>query len=319
MTLLIREADVEALCTMADVIAAVEDAELLYAQGKAARNPRQRIRQPNGILHIMAGALPDDHRVGFKAYTAFARNPVRFKIYLFDTRDGKLTAIIEGNRLGQLRTGAATGVAAKYMAASNAGVVGLIGTGLQAAGQLEALACVRKLTAVRVFGRDAARARAFADAQGKRLGVAVEPVTSAREAVEPADLVVTATTSREPVLEREWVRAGAHISATGANMLVRRELDVATVAAASTIVTDSIDQAKLESGALVHAVDTGRLQWNQVHTLADVVAGRIPGRRSPAEITLFHSLGSSLWDLASGMLVEQRAHERGRGEPLPID
>jgi ornithine cyclodeaminase len=319
MTLLVREAEVERLVSMTDIIAAVEHVERAYALGQAIHNPRERVRLARGMLHLMSGGLVEAELVGFKAYTAFARGPVRFKVFLYHGQTGVLEAIVEGSRLGQLRTGAATAAAARKMARGDASVVGLIGTGFQAAGQLEALACVLPLLEVRVFGRDPERRRAFAQAASERFRVAVTPVESAQAAAAGADVVVTATSAREPVLEGDWLAPGSFVAAIGANLLARREIDSATLRRADRIVVDSVAQARRESGALVLATDAGQVRWEQVGELHEVVAGRRPGRERAEEVTLFHSLGSVLWDVAAAALVWERARSAGVGERLPLD
>lgn len=312
MTLLVREADVDRLVTMSEVIAAVEGAERALGEGRAVHHSRERVRLPKGMLHLMSGGLPVAGYVGFKAYTAFA-GAVRFKVFLYSCQTGVLEAIVEGTRLGQMRTGAATAVAAKSMAREDAGVVGLIGAGLQAAGQLEALACVRKLREIRVFARNRERLQKFCDRFGAR------PVESAKAAVEGADIVVTATTSKDPVIEGAWLAPGTFVAAAGANLLVRREIDGQVIARSGRVVVDSIEQAQRESGALMAATQSGHLQWEQVHELREVVCGRFPGRASPDEITLFHSLGSSIWDLGSAALAVEKARAASAGETLPLD
>ena len=313
MTLLLREADIDRLVKMSDVIEAVESAERALGEGQAIHHSRERVRLPQGMLHLMSGGLPGAGYVGFKAYTAFAKQPVRFKVFLYSCQTGVLEAIVEGTRLGQMRTGAATAVAAKSMAREDAGVVGLIGAGLQAAGQLEALGCVRKLREIRVFARNPERLKKFCDHFG------AQPAESAKAAVEGADIVVTATTSKDPVIEGAWLAPGAFVAAVGANLLVRREIDGQVIARSGRIVVDSIEQAHRESGALMAATQSGHLQWEKVHELREVASGRFPGRASRDEITLFHSLGSSMWDLASGALAVAKARAASAGETLPLD
>lgn len=318
MTLVLREADVESLVDMADVIAALTAVERAAAAGRAFGHPRDRVRLPTGMLHLLAGAMPEQGVVGFKAYTAF-RGVVRFKIFLYDAGTGVLLSIVEGGRLGQLRTGAATAVAAAAMARTDARVLGLVGTGFQAEGQLEAMAACRELSEVRIFGRDPVRREAFAARAAARSGLSVRAVADARSAVEGADLVVAATTSRDPVVQGDWLAPGAFVAGVGANLLIRRELDGSVLRRAARIATDSRAQARLESGALQHAVEVGQLHWEQVVELSDIVSGRVPGRTSPAEITVFVSLGRSLWDLASAHLVYQRALSAGRGETIALE
>ncbi len=321
MALILREADVDELVTMADMIDVLDEALRAQATGAATNEPRHRVRVPNGgTLHLMGAAWPGRGVLGFKAYTGF-RPKTRFLVTLYDSQSGALLALIEADRLGQLRTGAASGVATRYMAREAddpAGLtVGCYGTGFQAETQIEAVLAVRRVRAVRVYSRTPAKRTAFAARLNARLGVPVEAVKDPAAAAQ-ADIIITATTAREPVLEAEWVRPGTHINAAGANSLSRRELPEALVGRADRVVVDSRDQARLEATDLLLPVERGLLYWEQVAELREVVGGQVSGRQDATEITLFKSLGLALEDIAAGWLVYQRALAEGVGERVAL-
>jgi ornithine cyclodeaminase len=246
---------------------------------------------------------------------ATSREGARFVVLLFDARSSDLLAVIEAHRLGQIRTGAASGVASRRLAREDARALGIIGTGWQARSQAKAMATVRRLEIIRVFGRDPGRLGEFCRETEAACGVKAEPSASAEAVVRGADIVVTATSSAQPVLEGAWLQPGAHVSAVGSNRADRRELDDAAVRRAGVIVVDSIEQARLEAGDLL-AVDGGAPLGRAVE-LKEIIAGRHPGRNGDTEITLFKSLGIGLEDLAAATYVYDRAIESGAGTPLP--
>src|SRR6202163_562684 len=245
MTLLLTEADVRSLLTMPVALEVVEDSLRLQGEGKLVLHPRRRVTLPDkGLLHYMAAADPIHGFVGMKIYTT-VRGAAHFVVPLFRSTTGEMAALIEADALGQIRTGAATGVATKYLANSSARSAGLIGTGYQARTQLEAVAAVRRLERVRAFGRDLERRAKFCREMSARIGVEVEPVDSGEMAIRGADIVVTATSATKIVLEGPWLSPGMHVNAIGANWAHKRELDDAAVARADVIVVDSIEQAKM--------------------------------------------------------------------------
>jgi ornithine cyclodeaminase/alanine dehydrogenase-like protein (mu-crystallin family) len=229
-----------------------------------------------------------------------------------------MAALIEADALGQIRTGAATGVATKYLANPGARAAAIIGTGYQARTQLEAVASVRRLERVRAFGRDPQRRENFCREMSARIGVAVEPAGSGEEAVKGADIVITATSATEVVLTGAQVAPGMHINAMGANWPQKRELDATAVARAQKIVVDSIEQSKMEAGDLIQAFGEDQSRWNAVRELAQIVAGKEPGRTSPDQITLFKSNGIATWDLAAAVRVYEMAVARGMGKQIPL-
>ncbi len=318
MPLLISEQDVRDLLTMPDAIAAVERITLLQSDGQAMIHPRHRLELPDkGFLHYMAGADVTDGIVGMKIYTS-VHGALRFLVLLYRSTTGELLALIEGDRLGMMRTGAASGVATRYMAREDAHTAAIIGSGHQARGQLAAIACVRKLELVRVFGRDADRREKFAAEMSALLNIHVEPATSALEAARNADIICTVTTSSKPVLEGSAISAGTHINAVGGNFPQKRELDQTAIDRVNRICVDSLEQAKLESGDLIQGFANNPARWETVHQLADVVAKKIPGRESAGEITLFKSNGIAIWDIAAGTRVYELAVQQKRGRQIPI-
>lgn len=317
MTLLLREADVRQLLTMPDAIDALEVAFRDWGNGAAQNTPRQRIVQNKGVLHLLAGGVPALDAIGFKAYTA-GPGGVRFSVNLYSATTGALLAIIEADWLGRMRTGAASGLATKYLARDGASTVGMIGTGGQAETQLLAMAAVRELEQVRVFGRNRQRLEAFCERVSAQIGVAITPAATAEEAIRGVDIAVTATTAQHPVLEGDWLKAGAHLNAMGSNWHNRREIDDTTVTDADLIVVDSLPQAHTEAGDLIIPASTGKLNWQRVQELHTIVAGKAPGRERPDAITLFESLGIGLEDVAVGARVYRLAREQGLGEEVPI-
>ncbi len=319
MPLLLREDDVARVLPMDTLIAAVEDGFRLLGRQQALNRPRQRSTTKEGtVLHVMSAAIPALGVMGLKAYTS-GRDGTRFMAMLYSTDTGELIAMMEANRLGQMRTGAASAVATKHMAKPDAGALGIIGTGWQARSQVIAASRVRPIALVKCYSRDARRREEFADEMIAELGAEVVAVRSAREAVEAVDIVATATTASEPVLLGEWLVPGMHVNAIGSNWTTRRELDAEAVRRCDRIAVDDVQQAREEAGDLVGASDAGLPVWDRVVELGRIVAGDTPGRAAPREITLFESQGIALEDVAAMKLAYDRARQLGVGEELRKD
>lgn len=318
MTLHISEAEARAVLDMPTALAAVEEISRKQASGEVVVHPRRRFELPGGgFFHYMAAA---DYSTGFiamKQYT-YVRGKLRFLVPLYEMRTGDLLALIEADYMGQLRTGAASGVATNYLARRDAKVAGIIGAGGQAKTQLEAVAAVRKLESARVFSRNAANREAFAKEMSARIGVPVRPVVSAAEAVRDADIVCTATTTSNPVVAGADLARAVHINAIGANHANKRELDAEAVASADVIVVDSVEQSRQEAGDLIIAFHGDEICWTGVKKLSEVVAGKTTARTSDSEVTLFKSNGIASWDLAVAMRVYSAAKEKGLGRELPL-
>jgi len=307
--LYLSEDDVTSLVTPADALTVIEDCFRRLAAGAVEIMPRRRFPVAGGYFAVMAAADTDLGVAGSKSYT-LVDGKLRFLVCLFSLEDGTLEAVIEANKLGQLRTGAASGVAAKYLARTESRTVGVIGCGWQAESQLAAIrAAVPTIERAVVWCRTPERLAKFCKVNG------AQPAEGAHEAA-ACDIVVTATTSKDPVLRGDWLRDGALVCAIGANDPRSRELDTHVIARASFVCCDSIEDAKLESGDLIDPVATGQLDWLEVHELQEVVAGEISGRQSDGDIVVFKSNGIAAWDIAIAHELVARARERGVGRSL---
>jgi ornithine cyclodeaminase/alanine dehydrogenase-like protein (mu-crystallin family) len=309
LTLYLTETDVGALLTIEDALEAVEGSFRRLAAGVVESFWRTRLRLEAGQLALMAAADLELGVAGVKTYAA-GRGGASFVLVLFDSASHELIALIEADKLGQLRTGAASGVAARYLAREGARTLGVIGCGWQAESQVAAIrAALPSIERVVAYCRTEERLRAFCEQAG------AEPGESHRDPAEQ-DVVVTMTTSRDPVLRGEWLRPGALVCAAGANRPEARELDNAVIERAAFVCCDSREDAKVESGDLIEPVERGILDWLEVHELQEVVAGEVTGRQQPDDIVVFKSNGIAVWDVAVGALVVERARERGVGREL---
>ncbi|MBS1789251.1 MAG: ornithine cyclodeaminase family protein [Acidobacteria bacterium] len=324
MALYLTEQNVTELLTMPDAISAVEAVFKLQATGEATNEPRRRVRAQGSTLMTMSAAVSGfktstgvefQGLLGLKAYTV-SRGGARFYVSLFDAMTGELLAFIEADKLGQMRTGAASGVATKYLAREDAKTVGIYGTGWQATSQLAAVCAVRQIEEVKVYSRKPENREQFCQQMASELGIAnIHPVETPEDAAD-ADVIVTITSSREPVVMGEWLKPGAHLNAAGGNSVLRREFDDETVKRAGFLAVDSLDQAKIESGEFVTAVEKGLLTWERVKELRLVVAGQLQGRASGDQITLFKSLGVAIEDVAAAAVVYQKAKEQKVGKEI---
>ena len=316
MPLLLTETDVKSVLTMPLALEAVEDSFRRLADGAAVSHSRQRLHIPGkGYLNYMAAADAAGGYFGLKLYSA-SREGMRFLVPLYSAQSGELVALIEADYLGQIRTGAASGVATRVMAREDARNVGIIGTGLQARTQVEAVALVRRLERVRAFSRDPQRRERFADEMTARFGVSVTPVTSPEEAVRGADILITSTTATVPVVEGRWLERGMHINAIGVNIAHKRELDAEAVRRCDLIAADSREQSKLEAGDLIHAFGEDASRWVEVRELADIVSGKVPGRTNRDQITLFKSNGIAIEDIVVAGRIYELARERDMGREV---
>ncbi len=315
MALILRESDVQDLIEMDDVIAAVETAMRELAEGDAQNEPRRRAFFPGGLLNVMFAAYPGGKCTGVKAYTV-ADGHVRFLVLTF-ALDGSLEAMIEADFMGAYRTGAATAVAAKALRAPGGATVALIGTGWQANTQALGLSRVLEIDELRVFSRDPEKRGIFAAEQEERLGVKTVAADSAEAAVRGADIVVTITTSQQPVIDADWVGPNTLVAAVGSNFRNRAEMPVELIERAQTVVVDQLAVAQLESGDLIQAAEAGKFDWAQAVELGAVVAGRWERPDRPG-ITLFESHGLALWDLAAASAVVAAARRRGGYEEIEL-
>ena len=315
MPLWLSEHDVAALVTPGDALPVLEDCFRRMAAGQVELLPRRRFAVDGGYFAVMAAADRGLGVAGLKSYTV-VEGRLQFVVCLFDLVGrpgaplGSLTALLAADRLGQVRTGAASGVAAKHLARAGASSLGLIGAGWQAESQLAAIrAAVPTIERVVVSSRTSERAERFARAH--------DAIAAASPAEAGAcDVVVTATTSSDPVLRGDWLSEGALVCAIGANDPRARELDSLVIDRATLVCCDSLEDARLESGDLIEPVAAGQLDWLEVVELHQVVSGELPGRQSDADIVVFKSNGIAPWDLAIAHEVVRRARARGVGVAL---
>ncbi len=315
LALFLTEADVTELLTMEMALAAVEEALRLQGEGKGLTRPRQRVQTGRMMLQAMPAGTPD--HAGLKFYASGAGG-TRFWVPLFDAQSGELLCLMQADRLGQMRTGAASGVATKYLARPDATVLGVFGTGWQAQSQVEAVCAVRRITAVRVFGRNQEKAEAFCRTMAERTGASYSIAEEPNVITRGADIVTTITTARSPLFDGHLLRPGTHLNAAGSNRISSREVDAATISRAALVVVDSVEQAKIESGDLVAAEKDGSFRWERAVELGDIIAGRRTGRSDPAQITLFESHGIALWDVLTAARVYALAVERGMGRTIDL-
>jgi ornithine cyclodeaminase/alanine dehydrogenase-like protein (mu-crystallin family) len=310
VALYLTESDVEALLDAGSVNAAIEECELRLARGTVAVLPRVRLGLEGGAMALMAAVDREAGLAGLKTYVAGRGRSFHPVVVLQDEGTGELAAVVEARRLGQLRTGAASAVAALKLARSDSRTLGVIGCGYHGLGQVECIrAALSSIDRVRAFCRSENRLREFCDRTG------AEPARDHRQAAE-ANVVVTITSSPDPVLRGEWLQPGALVCAAGANVSSHRELDNAVLERASMVCCDLVAQAKLESGDLIEPVATGVLDWLEVHELHQIVSGELAGRQSDQDIVVFKSSGIASWDLAAAALALERARSQGRGEEL---
>jgi alanine dehydrogenase len=325
MVRILSEADVAQAISMADGVRLVEQAVRQYAEGQATLLPRVSLDLPGngGAFRVMSASMPGIGAFGLKTLTGYPGKRVSgetyFTILLFSAENGALRAVMAAGNLTGIRTGAATGVAAKYLARENASVLGIFGAGVQAKQQIAALMAVRPITHIKIFDLDRTKAEALARYASEKFGVAADVRDDAQAVVAGSDLVVTATTAREPVFRGEWIEEGAHVSGVGAKTPAKRELDASTFRR-SKIVVDFKDQALEEGGDLREALKSGSIGLNDVYAeLGEIVTGRKTGRASDREITLFKSVGIAVEDIAAAAYVFDQAESRGLGTPMAFD
>jgi alanine dehydrogenase len=325
MVLILSESDVSAVLSMAQGVQIVERAFGDAARGDAMLVPRVSLDLPGtaGAFRIMPAVLPVANCFGLKTLTGYPgrRLPgeTYFAILLFEMKTGALRAVIAGSYLTGIRTGATTGVATKYLARKKASVLGVFGAGVQARHQVQAVIEVREIKLVKVFDLDQAKAADFADWITSEYGIEAVVPSSAREAVEHSDVLVTATTSREPIFASEWLEPGTHVNGVGANTPAKQELDPGCFAR-SKIVVDFKAQVLEEAGDLRRAIAVGAVAADQIYAeMGEIVAGRKKGRENESEITLFKSVGVANADISIAQFVYESAVAQAVGTSLPLD
>lgn len=317
MAIYLNESEVASLVDMPMALDAVEQVMAAHARGEVVDCPRQRVRLPTSITHLLQGGVPAVNLTGFKVYTS-AGGRARFWVHLYDATTGAPVAVLEADRLGMMRTGAAGGVAARWLARPDARVAGVFGAGWQAEGQILALCAVRALERVKVFARDRERLVAFCERMSGLCAKPVVPAADARDAVCGSDIVVTVTNSPKPLFDEAWLDEGTHINAAGSNSLARRELTEGAVRRAEIVCVDARETALREAGDLLPLLEKGRTQPGRWVELGEVIVGMRAGRTSASQITLFESQGMAIQDIALAARVLERLRTGGAGVGTPL-
>ena len=314
----IDEATASKILNMDNALNLVEESFTTYAQGKSFNMTRQRMRIRKGALHMLPGAVPYKNVIGFKAYTSF-RAGLIFKVHLYDAENGNPLAIVDANEIGRLRTGAATGIATKYMAKKESNTAFIFGGGFQAEAQLEAVYKTSNIKKAFVTTRKIENAQAFADKMSKSLGIEIIPTQNIENDLPQADIIITITTAVKTLFEHTMLNPnGVHINGAGSNALIRAEVPEKTIEAAEVLAVDSKDVAAIECGDILPSLEKGRLHWNEIVELGEITAGFRPGRVTENGITIFQSQGMGLQDIMCAEYIYRKAVAENLGKELPF-
>jgi alanine dehydrogenase len=310
----ITEEDVAATFDVATSIDLLDSAARALAAGTAAVTPRQRPFTTGVRMNLMGAGL--DGRIGHKCYPIGAKR-ANFVVTLYGG-DASMLALIQANRLGQIRTGAASGLATRLMAREDASVATIVGTGWQARTQLEAVCRVRPIERAFAVGRNPEHTQKFCTEMSALLKIPVEPAADVAAAVGDSHVVTTMTSASEPVVFGSMLSPGTHVNAAGSNRATSAEIDPEVVRRAGIVAIEDLAQAKVESGDLLDAEKAGAWDWSRAVLLSDIVTGKVKGRTSADQITLFESLGIALWDIAAANHIYDRCVKEGRGKEIDL-
>lgn len=312
MALFLRDEEVNQAVTMDDMLTAIEEMQRQFGQGAAMNLTRRKIIAPSGMLSVMGGGLFYAGVLGVKTYTV-VQGKYSFQVSVYDAATGALLCYTQANRLGQLRTGATTGLAVKHLSNPDAATVAIIGTGYQAPTQLEAVCKVRNIQEIRAYSRTPERRETFAAAMTDSLGLPVRAVANSAAAVADSDIVICIAATMDPVLAGENLKAGATVIGAGPTTWRAREVDDAALTRADKLFVDAAEQAPLEVGDVAAAVDRGILQWSQLQELRYVVASKTAGRDNPEQIIYAKMMGTGVADVAAAKLAYDQAKAKGIG------
>ena len=315
MTLFLKDEDVAQCVTMDAMLEAIESMQHQYGDGQAHNMTRRKIIAEGGMLSVMGGGLFHQGLLGVKTYTV-VKGAYSFQVSLYDANTGELLLYTQANRLGQLRTGATTGVAVKYLANPGDATVGIIGTGGQAATQLEAVSKVRGINKIKAFSRTQDRREEFARRITDTMGVEVSAAASNEDAVRDCDIVLCIAANMAPVVEGTWLKDGSTVIGAGPTTWRAREVDEETLKRAGKLIVDSTEQAAIEAGDLCSAVDKGIIQWSKVHELRHVVSGAVTGRDDQGQIVYAKIMGTGVADVAAAKLAYDSAKAQGLGTEM---
>ena len=315
MALFLKDEDVAQCVTMDAMLEAIESMQRQYGDGQAHNMTRRKIIADSGMLSVMGGGLFHQGLLGVKTYTV-VKGAYSFQVSLYDANTGELLLYTQANRLGQLRTGATTGVAVKHLANPEDATVGIIGTGGQAPTQLEALSKVRGIKKIKAYSRTQERREEFARRMTDTMGVEVSAVNNNEDAVRDCDIVLCIAATMDPVVEAAWLKDGSTLIGAGPTTWRAREVDEAVITRAGKLIVDSTEQAAIEAGDLCSAVDKGIIQWSKVHELRHVVSGAVTGRDSNDQVVYAKIMGTGVADVAAAKLAYDSAKAAGLGTEM---
>ena len=315
MALFLKDEDVAQCVTMAAMLEAIESMQRQYGDGQAHNMTRRKIIADSGMLSVMGGGLFHQGLLGVKTYTV-VKGAYSFQVSLYDANTGELLLYTQANRLGQLRTGATTGVAVKHLANPGDATVGIIGTGGQAPTQLEALSKVRGIKKIKAYSRTQEHQEEFARRMTDTMGVEVSAVASNEDAVRDCDIVLCIAATMDPVVEGAWLKDGSTLIGAGPTTWRAREVDEAVITRAGKLIVDSTEQAAIEAGDLCSAVDKGIIQWSKVHELRHIVSGAVTGRDSKDQLVYAKIMGTGVADVAAAKLAYDSAKAAGLGTEI---
>ena len=315
MALFLKDEDVAQCVTMDAMLEAIESMQRQYGDGQAHNMTRRKIIADSGMLSVMGGGLFHQGLLGVKTYTV-VKGAYSFQVSLYDANTGELLLYTQANRLGQLRTGATTGVAVKHLANPGDATVGIIGTGGQAPTQLEALSKVRDIKKIKAYSRTQERREEFACRMTDTMGVEVSAVASNEDAVRDCDIVLCIAATMDPVVEGAWLKDGSTLIGAGPTTWRAREVDEAVITRAGKLIVDSTEQAAIEAGDLCSAVDKGIIQWSKVHELRHIVSGAVTGRDSKDQLVYAKIMGTGVADVAAAKLAYDSAKAAGLGTEI---
>ena len=315
MALFLKDEDVAQCVTMDAMLEAIESMQRQYGDGQAHNMTRRKIIADSGMLSVMGGGLFHQGLLGVKTYTV-VKGSYSFQVSLYDANTGELLLYTQANRLGQLRTGATTGVAVKHLANPEDATVGIIGTGGQAPTQLEALSKVRDIKKIKAYSRTQERREEFARRMTDTMGVEVSAVNNNEDAVRDCDIVLCIAATMDPVVEAAWLKDGSTLIGAGPTTWRAREVDEAVITRAGKLLVDSTEQAAIEAGDLCSAVDKGIIQWSKVHELRHVVSGAVTGRDSKDQVVYAKIMGTGVADVAAAKLAYDSAKAAGLGTDM---
>ncbi|MGE5816657.1 MAG: ornithine cyclodeaminase family protein [Deltaproteobacteria bacterium] len=324
--LVLSEKEVQSLAKVEELIPVLERAHIQYSTGKAVMPVRLVVPLPQieGRITSMPGYLSEDKALGMKVVTFFPNNlkqnlpQILATVMLFSAETGKMIAAMDGNYITAIRTACVSAMATKALANPQSYVLGVLGAGVQARAHIRALTQIRKISEIKIYDIFDASARQLREALEKEIGVKIDVVQSAREAVLDADLLVTVTTAKEPIVKADWLKPGMHINAVGSHRPDLREIDGATLASAK-IVVDSREAIMAECGDILLAIQEKAITADSVHAeIGEVLAGKKPGRTSSDEITLYKAVGIAIQDVATAHLVYRKALERNVGTDIEV-